>query len=62
MQFPLRHRQAIGMGTNAPDKHRVAINVQMMRCDRCSDIGATAVDKLDRLFGGDMFEHDLQAR
>ena len=58
----LRHGQTIHMRAYPPDQNVVAIDVEVLRRDRRSDIGARAFDETHRLHGSDVFEDHLQLR
>ena len=50
------------MRTQAPREHGVAVDVQVLRRDRCADVRPRLVDEGDRLTCGDMLEDDTQLR
>jgi len=50
------------MRTDATDQNVVAIDVEVLRRDRRSDIGARAFDEAHRLHGSNVFEDHLQLR
>ncbi len=62
MLFALRYRQTIMMRTNAPFKHGVAIDFQMMRRNRRCNIGGACLNKRGGVRSCDMLEHNFQLR
>ena len=62
VQFPLGHRQAVEVRPQAAGKHGVAVDVQVVGRDRGSQVGRARAHKIDRIDGGDVLQHHLQAR
>src|SRR3546814_3219094 len=48
------------MRADAALEQRVAADRQVMRGDRCRDVGWRGADELHRVIGGDVFEHQLE--
>ena len=53
MMLALGHRQAIGMRPDPAHQHGIAVEVQVLRGDRCGNVVARAFNKLHRFGGGD---------
>src|SRR6516165_1928881 len=58
--FALCDRQAIEMRADPAGKDSVAIDLQMMRGDRCRQVRLARADISDSLLGRDVFEDDAQ--
>ena len=58
--FALGNRQAIGVRPDPADEHGVAVDVQVLRRDRCRDVGPAARHEGDCFSRGDMLKHHLQ--
>ena len=61
VQFPLGHRQAVKVGPQAAGKQGVAVDVQVVGRDRGRQVGRPATHKINRITGGDVLKHHLQA-
>ena len=62
MLLPFGDGQAIGVGPDTADQHRVPVDVQVLRCDRSGYVRASTLDKLHRVLCRYMFEDDLEFR
>ena len=58
----LEHRQAVVVRAHAAGEQRVAVQQQVLRGDGGGDPGARAEHELQCRLGGDVLEHDAQAR
>ena len=57
MHFAFRHRQAICVRADTAGKHRVSVDMQMLRRDCGSNIVATFIHKSDGIGSGDMLKN-----
>jgi len=62
VRLALGHGQAIGMRTQPPGEHGIAVDVQVLRGDRGSHAITAGINKGHRIGRGDMFKHHLQFR
>ena len=60
MDFAFRHWQTLHVRAYATSKHRVAVDMYVVRRNRCGNIAATCQHEFDRLLGSDMFKHHAQ--
>ena len=64
MAFSFHNRKTVEVTTQATDKHRISIEVKMMRRDRGGDAFITALIRLPdighSLLSGDVLENDAQ--
>jgi hypothetical protein len=60
MPFPFNHREAVEVAAQSIEEHRVAIDLQVVRCDCGREIAICGTDEVNRLFCCDVFENDAQ--
>ena len=60
MAFGLQNRQTVVVRTKASSQQRIAVEHQVLRCDRCRNIVASSADKLDRLPRRDVLQNYAQ--
>ena len=62
MALALGDRQAIGVRPYSTSEHRVAINMKVLRRNRCGHGSGGCHNEINRLRRRDMFKNDLESR